>query len=271
MPHPRMGSNTGTRFWRGSSSSWSMAKLPNTLDKQQERTAGHSVRNNCFRKRIQRAADNQSPNQIRQYYSSIRFKKAESNRQVSTSSEGDLPHLPTFEHENINITRTRKDKHNSRCSQQIVQIRRLSPSPVISRLNKNDMEHPTNSRSIRIINNQATTSIRDSEHKRLTSTMDRRILQHMDQRDPIGTPSNPNFIKSNLIPQQQSDFSNSNSTMVAGPTMVYKLNESVKQVPYPWTVKPMPNQGTKHGKSKKLFTTWKDSCIPHGPEVEKGR
>ncbi|KAA6377032.1 MAG: hypothetical protein EZS28_027442 [Streblomastix strix] len=59
--------------------------------------------------------------------------------------------------------------------------------------------------------------------------------------------------------------------MVAGPAMIYKINESVKQIPYPWTVQPMHNQGTKHGKSKKLFTTWKDSSIPHGPEVEKGR
>ncbi|KAA6393464.1 MAG: hypothetical protein EZS28_011010 [Streblomastix strix] len=59
--------------------------------------------------------------------------------------------------------------------------------------------------------------------------------------------------------------------MEVGPTMVYKLNESVKQVPYPWTIKLMPNQGTKHGKPKKFFTIWKDSNIPHGPEVEKGR
>ncbi|KAA6371029.1 MAG: hypothetical protein EZS28_033443 [Streblomastix strix] len=33
----------------------------------------------------------------------------------------------------------------------------------------------------------------------------------------------------------------------------------------------MPNQGTKHGKPKKFFTTWKDSSIPHGPEMENGR
>ncbi|KAA6310808.1 MAG: hypothetical protein EZS28_056241, partial [Streblomastix strix] len=174
-------------------------------------------------------ADNQSPNQIRQLYSSIRFKKAESNRHVSTSSEGDLPHLPTSEYKNNNITRTGKDEHNSRCSQQIVQIRRLSPSPIISGSNKNDLEHPTNSGSIRIINNKTITMLCDSEQKRLTSPMDRRILQHMDQRNPIGTPTNSNLVKSNLIPQQRNNFSNSNSTMVAGPTMVYKLNESVKQ------------------------------------------
>ncbi|KAA6360565.1 MAG: hypothetical protein EZS28_043908, partial [Streblomastix strix] len=220
---------------------------------------------------LQRAADNQSPNQIRQLYSSIRFKKAESNRHVSTSSEGDLPHLPTFEYKNNNTTRTGKDQHNSRCSQQIMQVRRLSPSPIISGSNKNDLEHPTNSGSIRIINNKTITTLCDSEHERLTSPMDRRILQHMDQRNPIGTPANSNLVKSNLLPQQRNNLSNSNSTMVAGPTMVYKLNESVKQVPYPWTVKPMPNQGTKHGKSKKLFTSGKDSSIPHGPEVEKGR
>ncbi|KAA6340578.1 MAG: hypothetical protein EZS28_052525, partial [Streblomastix strix] len=186
-------------------------------------------------------------------YSSIRFKKAESNRHVSTSSEGDLPHLPTFEYKNNNTTRTGKDEHNSRCSQQIMQVRRLSPSPIISGSNKNDLEYPTNSGSIRIINNKTITTLCDSEHKRLTSPMDRCILQHMDERNPIGTPSNSNLVKSNLLPQQRNNFSNSNSTMVAGPTMVYKLNESVKHVPYPWTVKPMPNQGTKHGKSKKAF------------------
>ncbi|KAA6388481.1 MAG: hypothetical protein EZS28_015988, partial [Streblomastix strix] len=59
--------------------------------------------------------------------------------------------------------------------------------------------------------------------------------------------------------------------MVAASAMVYKLNESIKQVPYPWTIKPMHNQGTKHGKPKKLFTTWKDSSVFQGPEVEKGR
>ncbi|KAA6354444.1 MAG: hypothetical protein EZS28_050030 [Streblomastix strix] len=59
--------------------------------------------------------------------------------------------------------------------------------------------------------------------------------------------------------------------MMTGPAMVYKLNEQVKQVPNPWTVQPMPNQGTKNGKSKKLFTTWKDSSIAHGLEVEKGK
>ncbi|KAA6313253.1 MAG: hypothetical protein EZS28_055786, partial [Streblomastix strix] len=152
-----------------------------------------------------------------------------------------------------------------------MQVSRLSPSPIISGSNKNDLEHPTNSGSIRIINNRTITTLCDSEHKRLTSPMDRRILQHMDQRNPIGTPANSNLVKSNLLRQQRNNLSNSNSTMVAGPTMVYKLNESIKQVSYPWTVKPMPNQGTKHGKSKKLFTSGKDSSIPHGPEVEKGR
>ncbi|KAA6399999.1 MAG: hypothetical protein EZS28_004475 [Streblomastix strix] len=75
-----------------------MAKLPDTLYKQQERTAGHSLRNNSFRKSLQRAVDNQSPSQIRQLYSCTRFKNAESNRHFSASSEGDLSHLPTFEH-----------------------------------------------------------------------------------------------------------------------------------------------------------------------------
>ncbi|KAA6388842.1 MAG: hypothetical protein EZS28_015631 [Streblomastix strix] len=41
--------------------------------------------------------------------------------------------------------------------------------------------------------------------------------------------------------------------MVARPAMVYMLNESVKQVPYPQIVKPMLNQRTKHGKTKKVF------------------
>ncbi|KAA6400000.1 MAG: hypothetical protein EZS28_004476 [Streblomastix strix] len=59
--------------------------------------------------------------------------------------------------------------------------------------------------------------------------------------------------------------------MVAGPTIVYKLNESVKQVLYSLIVQQMTNQGTKHGQSKKLFKTWKDSSIPHGPVVENVR
>ncbi|KAA6347616.1 MAG: hypothetical protein EZS28_052015 [Streblomastix strix] len=33
----------------------------------------------------------------------------------------------------------------------------------------------------------------------------------------------------------------------------------------------MHNQGTKHGKSKKFFNSWKDSSISNGPEVEKDR
>ncbi|KAA6351964.1 MAG: hypothetical protein EZS28_051823, partial [Streblomastix strix] len=267
---PRVSSTTGTRFRRGASSLWSVAKLPNTLDKQQERTAGHSLRNNSFGKSLQRAADNQSPNQTRQLHSNIRFKKAESNRHFNTSSEGDLSHLPTFEHKNNNITHTRKEKHNSRCSQQIVQINILQLSSILSKSNKNDLKYPTNSRSIRIVNNQATISLCNSQHKGFKSPMDTYILQHMDQRDPIGTHSNPNFFKSIFIPQQRGDLSNSNSTMVTGPTMVNELNESVRQIPYPWTVQLIPSLGTKHGKSKKLFTSWKDSSILHGPEVEKG-
>ncbi|KAA6367406.1 MAG: hypothetical protein EZS28_037067 [Streblomastix strix] len=267
---PRVSSTTGTRFQRGASSSWNMAKLSNTLDKQLERTAGNSLRNNSFGKSLQRAADNQSPNQTRQLYSSIRFKKAESNRHFNTSSEGDLPHLPTFEHKNNNITRTRKDKHNSRCSQQIAQIHILQPSSILSKSNKNDLKYLINSRSIRFVINQATISLCNSKHKGLASPMVRHILQHMDQRNPIGTPSNPNLFKSNFLSQQRGDFSNSNSTMVAGSTMVYKFNESVKQIPYPWTVQLIPSLRTKHGKSKKLFTSWRDSSIPHGPEVEKG-
>ncbi|KAA6311862.1 MAG: hypothetical protein EZS28_056039, partial [Streblomastix strix] len=47
---PRVGGNTRTRFWRGSSNTRSMAKLPDTLDKQQERTASHSLSNNFFSK-----------------------------------------------------------------------------------------------------------------------------------------------------------------------------------------------------------------------------
>ncbi|KAA6321855.1 MAG: hypothetical protein EZS28_054503 [Streblomastix strix] len=41
--------------------------------------------------------------------------------------------------------------------------------------------------------------------------------------------------------------------MVAGPVMIYKHNESIKQVSYPWTVNPMPNQGTQSEKPKKFF------------------
>ncbi|KAA6380289.1 MAG: hypothetical protein EZS28_024184, partial [Streblomastix strix] len=255
--------------WRGSSSTRSMAKLPDTLDKQQERTAGHSLKNNSFRKSLQRAADNQSPNQIRQLYSSIRFKKTVSDRLFSISSEGDLPYIPTVEHKNNNTTRSRKDKHNGRCSQQIVYVRRLSPLPIISRLKQNETEHPINFRSIGSINNKTIISICDSERKGLTGPMDRCILQHMDERSPISICSNSNFIKSDFISQQRGDFSNSNSAMVAGPAMVYKLNESIKNVRYPWTVKPMHNQVTRLGKSKKCFTIWTGSSIPHGPEVEK--
>ncbi|KAA6393490.1 MAG: hypothetical protein EZS28_010983 [Streblomastix strix] len=236
-----------------------------------ERTAGHSLKNNSFRNGLQRVADNQYPNQIRQPLSDLRFKETKINMHFSTSSEEDLPRLLTFEYENNNITRPWKDKHNCRCSQQIVQIRRLSPSPILSSSNKNGLEFPTNSRSIHIINNQTTTALCDGQHKRLTSPMDRCVLQHMDQREPIGTPSNPNFIKSDFISQQRDDFSNSNSTMVAGEAMVYKLNELVKQVPYPWKVKSMPIQRTKHGKSKKLFTTRKNSSVTREREVEKGR
>ncbi|KAA6381661.1 MAG: hypothetical protein EZS28_022814 [Streblomastix strix] len=246
-----------------------MAKLSNTLDKQQERTAGHSLRDNNFRKSLQRSADNQSPNQIRQLYSCIRFKKAESNRKFSTSREGDLLHLPTFEYENNNITRTQKDIFNSGCSLQIVKNRRLSHSNILSRSNKNYLEHLINSRSIHIINNKTITSIFNSEQNGLTSLMDRLIPQYIYERNHINIPPNSNHVKTDFISQQRGNFSNSNSTMMARPTMVYKLNESIKQVPYPWTVKPMPNQGTKHGKSEKFFTTWKDSSIPHGPEVEK--
>ncbi|KAA6392640.1 MAG: hypothetical protein EZS28_011833 [Streblomastix strix] len=47
---PMIGSNSRTIFQRGSSSSWSMAKLPNTMDKQQERTAGYPLKNNSFHK-----------------------------------------------------------------------------------------------------------------------------------------------------------------------------------------------------------------------------
>ncbi|KAA6354443.1 MAG: hypothetical protein EZS28_050029, partial [Streblomastix strix] len=82
--------------------------------------------------------------QEQQLSQDIRFKKAESNRHVSTSSEGYLPHMATFEYENNNIARTGKDRHYSRCSQQIMQIRRLSLSPILFRSNKNDLKHPTN-------------------------------------------------------------------------------------------------------------------------------
>ncbi|KAA6379782.1 MAG: hypothetical protein EZS28_024691, partial [Streblomastix strix] len=181
----------------------------------------------------------------------ILFKKAESNRHVSTSSEGNLPHLPTSEYKNNNITRTGKDKHNSRCSQQIVQVRRLSLSPIISKLNKKDIEHPTNSRYIRIINNQATTSIGDSEHKRIASLMDRRILLRMDQRNPIGAPINISFIQSNIISEQRYRNCNNNSTVVAGPIIVNKLNDTAKKIPYRWIVQPMLSHSTKQGKSKK--------------------
>ncbi|KAA6403575.1 MAG: hypothetical protein EZS28_000911 [Streblomastix strix] len=56
--------------------------------------------------------------------------------------------------------------------------------------------------------------------------------------------------------------------MVAGPAMVYKLNESVMQIPYPWIVKPMPSQRIKSGNHKKSFTTQNDNSIPYGPEVQ---
>ncbi|KAA6381901.1 MAG: hypothetical protein EZS28_022571 [Streblomastix strix] len=59
--------------------------------------------------------------------------------------------------------------------------------------------------------------------------------------------------------------------MVAGPAMDSKHNESIMQIPYLQTVKSMHNQGTKHGKSKKFFISWKDSSISNGPEVEKDR
>ncbi|KAA6368434.1 MAG: hypothetical protein EZS28_036040 [Streblomastix strix] len=91
----------------------------------------------------------------------------------------------------------------------------------------------------------------------------------MDQRDSIGTPSNSTFAKSDFKSQQRSNINNSYITVVAGPTMVYKPNESVKQVPYPWTVKLMLYQWINHEKPKKLFTTWKDSSIPHEPEADK--
>ncbi|KAA6397062.1 MAG: hypothetical protein EZS28_007411 [Streblomastix strix] len=110
--------------------------------------------------------------EIRYLYSSIRFRKAESNRHFSTRSEGNLPHLPTSEHKNSNLTCTGKDKHNSRRSQQTVQIRRLSSSSILSRSNMNDMEHPSNSRSVGNLNNQTVDKIRYSEHKRLTCLMD---------------------------------------------------------------------------------------------------
>ncbi|KAA6372524.1 MAG: hypothetical protein EZS28_031949 [Streblomastix strix] len=147
-----------------------------------------------------------------------------------------------------------KDKYNSRGAQQTVQNRRLTPSRNLSRSNYKYMEYPTKSRLICITNNKIITSFRDSQHKGLTSPMDRRILQHMDER-------NRNSYRG--------DFSNSNRSTVVGPAMVYMLNESDMQVPYPWTVKPMSNQKIKDRKPKKFFTTWEDSSNPHGPEVEK--
>ncbi|KAA6402475.1 MAG: hypothetical protein EZS28_002009 [Streblomastix strix] len=250
---PRMRSNTRTRLRRGSSSTRSMVKLPDTLDKQQKRTASHSLKNFNFRKSLRRAADNQYPNQIRQIYCSIRFKKIKSIINFSTNSEGDIFYLPTIEYEINNIACSGKDQYNYKFTQQIVQIRSLSTSSNLPGSNKNDMEYLTNFRSDRIINNKIITSIRYNEHKGLTSPMDRCILRHTDERNPTSILSNPNIVKSNFISQQQGDFSNSNSTMVAGPAMVYKFNESVKQVLYPWTVKPMPNQETKHKKPQKNF------------------
>ncbi|KAA6396365.1 MAG: hypothetical protein EZS28_008111 [Streblomastix strix] len=172
------------------------------LNKQQERTAGHSLRNICFRNSFQIEADNQSSNQIRLLYSSIRFKQAESNRHCCTSSEGYLPHLPTFKYENITITYRRKDKHNSKCSQQIVQVRRLSPSPIISGSNKNDLKHPTNSRSNCIINNKTITSVYISEFKGQTTLMNRRILQYMVVRNINRTPLIQIAFKCDFISQQ---------------------------------------------------------------------
>ncbi|KAA6404125.1 MAG: hypothetical protein EZS28_000353 [Streblomastix strix] len=108
--------------------------------------------------------------------------------------------------------------------------------------NKNDMELPINSRSIRIINNKTIILICDSEYNQLANSMYIRIISHIDERHPNSSPNESNFVKRNFVLQQRIDFSSCNCTMVTGPAMVYMLNESVKQVPYPWIVKPMPNQ-----------------------------
>ncbi|KAA6380368.1 MAG: hypothetical protein EZS28_024106 [Streblomastix strix] len=154
------------------------------LDSGEERTAGHSIRNNSFHKNLQRAADNQSPYQIKYLYRSIRYQETKRNRHFSSSSEGNLHYLPTFNYENKNITYLKKDQHNIRCSQYLVQVKRLSPSSKAFIPNKNETEHPTNSRSIRILDNKTVTSMCDYEHKGLLSSADRRIPQRIDIRNP---------------------------------------------------------------------------------------
>ncbi|KAA6396923.1 MAG: hypothetical protein EZS28_007551 [Streblomastix strix] len=222
---------------------------------------GHIIKKNCrlFTQEQQQLSQN------------ILFKKTKSDRHFSNSNVGDLRHISIFEYENNNVTCTGKDKHNSRYSQKIVQIKILSLSPNQYASIKNDMQYPSNFRSICINNSKTVTSVHESEHNRLISPMDKHIIQYMDKRNPINITSNSNIIKRDFIPQQRGHISNSSSTIVLWPAMIYKLNESIKQVPYHQTVKPMLSQGSKHGKSRKFFTTWKDSSIPHGPEVEKGR
>ncbi|KAA6403980.1 MAG: hypothetical protein EZS28_000490 [Streblomastix strix] len=96
-----------------------MTKLPDRLDGQQKRIMGHSLMKCNFRQSLQRAADNQSPGQVKQLYSGIRFKKIKSNRHFSSSSDGDLHHLHALEFQNNKITYASKDNPDSICSLQI--------------------------------------------------------------------------------------------------------------------------------------------------------
>ncbi|KAA6387665.1 MAG: hypothetical protein EZS28_016808 [Streblomastix strix] len=135
----------------------------------------------------------------------------------------------------------------------ILQIQRLSPPLNLSGSNKNDMEYPTNSLSIRVLDNKTIIKMRDSKHRRLTSPVGGLIFVHLEQHNSSDKPSSSNSIKNSIISQYQNKYCNRNCTMRAGSTMIFKINNSFKQITYPWTVKPMPRQGDKHGKPKKFF------------------
>ncbi|KAA6392005.1 MAG: hypothetical protein EZS28_012474 [Streblomastix strix] len=99
--------------------------------------------------------------------------------------------------------------------------------------------------------------------------MGRYIFELIDKLNLPIIPSKSNSIKSDFILQQRSHNIKSNGAMMAWPAMIYMLNESVKQIPYPQTFNPMLSQRTKYGKSKKYYVSSNDSNIPQVPEVEK--
>ncbi|KAA6345852.1 MAG: hypothetical protein EZS28_052133 [Streblomastix strix] len=123
------------------------------------------------------------------------------------------------------------------CSQQILQNKGLSLLFNLFGLNMNDLEYPTNSRSILFLDNKTVISMRGGEHKGLISPMDRRILQNMDEQNSSGIPFNSNIFKNDFISQQRGEFSNRNCTMRAESIKKFKLSDTNKQVPYLWTVK----------------------------------